>query len=102
MKKNFERLMTKSLELCVPTKSASDYTIEGLFKYLIYIIKINIHFILCMSPVGDNLRLRTRKFSSILSITSINLFHELMVQFSENVILFQKLEEISSDINQSI
>ena len=56
--------MVKSLKSSAPnlgfTKSASDYTMEGLFNYLIYRVKINVHFILCMSPVGDTLRVDVR------------------------------------------
>jgi dynein heavy chain len=90
---------------------------EGLFNYLIYRVKINVHFILCMSPVGDTLRVRARKFPSILSGTSIDWFHEWpdtaltavsarqireMEQFENNETLIQKLSEISSELHKSI
>ena len=70
-----------------------------------------------MSPVGDTLRVRARKFPSILSGTSIDWFHEWpdtaltavsarqireMEQFENNETLIQKLSEISSELHKSI
>ena len=120
-KQDLEGWMVKSLKSSAPnlgfTKSASDYTMEGLFNYLIYRVKINVHFILCMSPVGDTLRVRARKFPSILSGTSIDWFHEWpdtaltavsarqireMEQFEQNETLVQKLSEISAELHKSI
>ena len=120
-KQDLEGWMVKSLKSSAPnlgfTKSASDYTMEGLFNYLIYRVKTNVHFILCMSPVGDTLRVRARKFPSILSGTSIDWFHEWpdtaltavsarqikeMEQFGDNETLVQKLAEISSELHKSI
>ena len=120
-KQDLEGWMVKSLKSSAPnlgfTKSASDYTMEGLFNYLIYRVKINVHLILCMSPVGDTLRIRARKFPSILSGTSIDWFHEWpdsaltavsarqiekMPQFEENQELVPKLSQISAELHKSI
>jgi dynein heavy chain, axonemal len=49
-------------EFMRPTDSGTD----KIFEYLLYRIKMNIHMILCMSPVGDKLRVRARKFPGML------------------------------------
>lgn len=36
---------------------------------------MNLHVILCFSPVGDAFRIRARKFPAIISSTSIDWFH---------------------------
>lgn len=33
------------------------------------------HIILCFSPVGDDFRIRSRKFPALISCTSIDWFH---------------------------
>ena len=38
-------------------------------------IKQNLHLVLCMSPVGDSLRIRARKFPGLINSTMINWFH---------------------------
>ena len=120
-KQDLEGWLVKSLKSTAPnlgfTKSASDYTMEGLYNYLIYRVKTNVHFILCMSPVGDTLRVRARKFPSILNGTSIDWFHEWpdsaltavssksigeMPQFAEDEGLINKLASISAELHKSI
>ena len=120
-RQDLEAQMVKFLKSGAPnlgfTKSASDYTMEGLFNYLIYRVKTNVHLILCMSPVGDTLRVRARKFPSILSGTSIDWFHEWpdtaltavsaraiaeMPQFAEDEVMVKKISEIASELHKSI
>jgi dynein heavy chain len=70
-----------------------------------------------MSPVGDTLRVRARKFPSILSGTSIDWFHEWpdealtavsarqigeMPQFENDENMIKKLSEISAELHKSI
>lgn len=42
---------------------------------------------LCFSPVGDKLRIRSRKFPAIVNCTAINWFHEWPQQALESVSL---------------
>lgn len=101
-----------SEEFMRPTDSGSD----KIFEYLLYRIKMNIHMILCMSPVGDKLRVRARKFPGILSCTNIDWFHEWpdvalekvaatkiseMEQFQEENTLI-KLSQITAELHKSI
>lgn len=98
-------------------KSAADCPVEGLFACLLYRIKTSFHFIVCMSPVGDSLRIRCRKFPSLLNDTSIDWFHEwpdtalkavsarnigLMPQFEEDEAMITKLSSVSSELHKSI
>merc|ERR1711976_379526 len=48
---------------------------DELYKYFIDKIKQNIHLVLCMSPVGETLRIRSRKFPGLINSTIINWFH---------------------------
>lgn len=35
----------------------------------------NLHVVLCFSPVGDMMRIRSRKFPGIINSTSVDWFH---------------------------
>ena len=50
-------------------------TQEALYDYFIQKIKKNVHIVLCMSPVGDDLRIRARKFPGLINSTMIDWFH---------------------------
>lgn len=47
---------------------------ESLWSYFIANIRANLHIVLCMSPAGDALRIRTRKFPSLIDCCTINWF----------------------------
>lgn len=44
-------------------------------EYFVQKLRKNVHICLCMSPVGDNLRVKARKFPGLVNATSINWFH---------------------------
>ena len=48
---------------------------EALFEFFVEKIKLNVHIFLCMSPVGDSLRIWARKFPGLINSTNINWFH---------------------------
>lgn len=48
---------------------------ESLYNYFVEKIRKNVHIILCMSPVGETLRIRARKFSGLINSTMIDWFH---------------------------
>ena len=50
-------------------------TPEAIYSYFVDKIKKNVHLVLCMSPVGDALRIRARKFPGLINSTMINWFH---------------------------
>lgn len=51
-------------------------TRENCWKYFINKVRRLIKVILCFSPVGSTLRVRSRKFPAIVNCTSINWFME--------------------------
>jgi dynein heavy chain len=81
--------------------TGNDPTPEQLTRYLIYRIKKNIHIVLCMSPVGDSLRIRIRKFPGILNCTSIDWFHPWPEDALVNVSL-NKISELGSKFDSAL
>ncbi len=79
-------------------------TPEQLYQYFIEKIKKNVHIILCMSPVGETLRIRARKFPGIINNTMINWFHrwpkEALYQVAFNFL--QEVEFPQEDIIDKI
>lgn len=53
-----------------------DDTRENCWKYFIDKVRRLLKVVLCFSPVGSALRVRSRKFPAIINCTSINWFHE--------------------------
>lgn len=47
---------------------------ESLWSFFIANIRANLHIVLCMSPAGDALRVRARKFPSLIDCCTINWF----------------------------
>mmetsp|Transcript_22006 Transcript_22006/g.10349 ORF Transcript_22006/g.10349 Transcript_22006/m.10349 type:complete len:93 (+) Transcript_22006:3779-4057(+) len=46
-----------------------------LWEYFIDKVRMNLHIILCFSPVGEAFRIRARKFPGLINCTSIDWFH---------------------------
>ncbi|CAF2140297.1 unnamed protein product [Rotaria magnacalcarata] len=53
-----------------------DDTRENIWKYFIEKVRRNLKVVLCFSPVGTTLRVRSRKFPAITNCTSIDWYHE--------------------------
>ncbi|XP_037924668.1 dynein beta chain, ciliary isoform X3 [Hermetia illucens] len=49
---------------------------ENCWKFFIDRVRRQLKVVLCFSPVGSTLRVRSRKFPAIINCTSINWFHE--------------------------
>jgi len=47
---------------------------ESLFQYFLDRVRRNLHFILCHSPVGDDFRIRGRKFPALISCSVVDVF----------------------------
>lgn len=60
----------------IAKKSGLSQTAEDLWTLFIERVRANLHVVLCMSPVGDAFRNRTRMYPSLISCTSIDWFHE--------------------------
>jgi dynein heavy chain, axonemal len=48
---------------------------ENIKAYFIDKLRTNMHICLCMSPVGENLRIKARKFPGLINATQIDWFH---------------------------
>ncbi|CAF3393401.1 unnamed protein product [Rotaria sp. Silwood1] len=53
-----------------------DDTRENIWKFFIEKVRRNLKVVLCFSPVGTTLRVRSRKFPAITNSTSIDWYHE--------------------------
>lgn len=51
-------------------------TRENCWKFFIDRVRRQMKVVLCFSPVGSTLRVRSRKFPAIINCTQINWFHE--------------------------
>lgn len=51
-------------------------TRENIWRYFINKVRRMLKVVLCFSPVGTTLRVRSRKFPAVINCTSINWFHE--------------------------
>ncbi|KAL0208847.1 hypothetical protein P9112_011434 [Eukaryota sp. TZLM1-RC] len=49
---------------------------QNCWNFFINRVRDNLHLVLCFSPVGDNLRVRCRKFPTLVTCTTIDWFHK--------------------------
>uniref|UniRef100_A0A667HV87 Dynein axonemal heavy chain 9 n=2 Tax=Lynx canadensis TaxID=61383 RepID=A0A667HV87_LYNCA len=74
------------------------------WKFFIDRVRRQLKVTLCFSPVGNKLRVRSRKFPAIVNCTAIDWFHEWPRQALESVSLrlLQNTEGIEPTVKQSI
>ena len=69
---------------------------ESLWSFFISNIRSNLHIILCMSPAGDSLRIRSRKFPSLINCCTIDWFdnwtHEALTTVAHKFIFDMEIE----------
>ena len=58
---------------------------KTLWKRFVARVRDNLHIMMCMSPVGDNLRFRCRQFPALIDCCSINWFDDWESSAVENV-----------------
>jgi len=58
---------------------------ESLFTFFLDMVRRNLHFILCHSPVGSAFRIRGRKFPALISCMSLNVFQPWPLDALEGV-----------------
>ncbi|XP_057356823.1 dynein axonemal heavy chain 9 isoform X5 [Manis pentadactyla] len=77
---------------------------ENCWKFFIGRVQRQLKVTLCFSPVGNKLRVRSRKFPAIVNCTAIDWFHEWPQQALESVSLrfLQSTESIEPKVKQSI
>jgi dynein heavy chain, axonemal len=61
----------------IPVCKAVDMpeTRENCLAHFVSRVRDKLHIVLCMSPVGDSLRIRCRQFPSLINCTTIDWFH---------------------------
>lgn len=71
---------------------------ESLWSFFIANIRANLHIVLCMSPAGDALRVRARKFPSLIDCCTINWFdswsEEALTSVAEKVLATMPLSDL--------
>ncbi|XP_055450236.1 dynein axonemal heavy chain 9 [Psammomys obesus] len=77
---------------------------ENCWKFFIDRVRRQLKVTLCFSPVGNKLRVRSRKFPAIVNCTAINWFHKWPQEALESVSLrfLQNTKNIEPAVKQSI
>ncbi|KAH1023596.1 hypothetical protein HUJ04_012770 [Dendroctonus ponderosae] len=78
-------------------------TRENCWKFFIDRVRKQLKFVLCFSPVGSTLRVRSRKFPAIINCTQINWFHEWPQEALVSVSLrfLQDLDVLPEELRES-
>ncbi|XP_052121255.1 dynein beta chain, ciliary-like [Frankliniella occidentalis] len=79
-------------------------TRENCWKFFIERVRRQLKVVLCFSPVGSALRVRARKFPSIINCTAINWFHEWPQEalMSVSIRFLEELEPLPEPLRDSV
>ncbi|KAJ8246378.1 hypothetical protein GJAV_G00267070 [Gymnothorax javanicus] len=79
-------------------------TRENCWKFFIDRVRRQLKVALCFSPVGNKLRVRSRKFPAVVNCTAIDWFHEWPQEALESVSLrfLQEVENIEPEVKESV
>ncbi|KAM9424094.1 dynein axonemal heavy chain 9 isoform 2-T2 [Pholidichthys leucotaenia] len=79
-------------------------TRENCWKFFIDRVRRQLKVALCFSPVGSKLRIRSRKFPTVVNCTAIDWFHEWPQEALESVSLrfLQEVENIEPQVKESV
>lgn len=79
-------------------------TRENCWKFFVDRVRRQLKIVLCFSPVGSTLRVRSRKFPAIINCTQINWFHEWPQEALVSVSLrfLQELEVLPEEHRDSV
>ncbi|KAM8836943.1 LOW QUALITY PROTEIN: dynein axonemal heavy chain 9 [Spinachia spinachia] len=77
---------------------------ENCWRFFIYRVRRQLKVSLCFSPVGNKLRVRSRKFPALVNCTVINWFHEWPQEAMESVSfkLLQEVHNIDPQVKKSV
>lgn len=64
-----------------------DETADALWRFFIDRVRSNLHVVLAMSPIGDNLRRRCRMYPGLVNCTTIDMFHTWPAEALQEVAL---------------
>ena len=89
-------------ELILDTISQGEQSSEERWDFFVGNCKKNLHIVLLMTPVGEELRLKLRQFPSLLSCCNINWFSEwpseALISVAEKSLLESGLPQSSSEL----
>ncbi|MCJ8738378.1 hypothetical protein PDJAM_G00035190 [Pangasius djambal] len=79
-------------------------TRENCWKFFIDRVRRQLKVALCFSPVGNKLRVRSRKFPAVVNCTAIDWFHEWPQEALESVSMrfLQEVEHIEPQVKNSV
>jgi dynein heavy chain len=79
-------------------------TKENCWRFFIDRVRCQMKVVLCFSPVGSTLRVRSRKFPSITNCTAVDWFHEWPQEALESVSarFLQEVEDIPEELQRSV
>ncbi|XP_015248307.1 PREDICTED: dynein heavy chain 9, axonemal [Cyprinodon variegatus] len=79
-------------------------TRENCWKFFIDRVRRQLKVALCFSPVGNKLRVRSRRFPAVVNCTAIDWFHEWPQEALESVSLrfLQDVENIEPQVKESV
>eukprot|EP00825_Cyclidium_porcatum_P006754 TRINITY_DN1337_c0_g1_i4.p1 TRINITY_DN1337_c0_g1~~TRINITY_DN1337_c0_g1_i4.p1 ORF type:complete len:1759 (+),score=318.71 TRINITY_DN1337_c0_g1_i4:667-5943(+) len=71
-KEDLDDILNNVRQICIKLKKPENP--EAIWNFFVEQVRENMHTILCMSPVGDTLRVRCRKFPSIVNCCTLDWF----------------------------
>ncbi|CAI2733353.1 unnamed protein product [Schistosoma spindalis] len=77
---------------------------HGIYEFFINRIKNNLHIVLCLSPIGDNFRIKCRMFPSLINCCTMNWFIEWPKDALYHVAkyILSQIDFISDEMKESI
>lgn len=99
-----EKKMIKTIEHVIHSVGAGLIdSRENCWNFFIDRVRKQLKIVLCFSPVGATLRVRSRKFPAIINCTSINWFHEWPQEALVSVALsFLRESKVPEDYRDSV
>ncbi|PSN39336.1 Dynein beta chain [Blattella germanica] len=79
-------------------------TKENCWRFFIDRVRRQLKIVLCFSPVGSTLRIRSRKFPAVTNCTAIDWFHEWPQEALESVSanFLQEIEDLPQELQRSV
>lgn len=71
----YEKVILNTRNACVESNYRNQ-TRDGIYEFFIARVRLNLHVVLCMSPIGDNFRRRCRMFPSLVNCCTIDWYEK--------------------------
>jgi dynein heavy chain len=87
--------IANSLRTEAKSSGIVDVSAENCWRYFIQKVRRSLHVILCFSPVGNNFKVRARKFPALVNCTAIDWFfpwpHEALLRVASRFLAEEKI-----------